>query len=106
MNRDFISEPIEFDWDEGNLEKSWEKHLVFYQEAEEVFVNSPRVLLFDEKHSKIEQRYIIWGITDKNRKLTIAFTVRNKKFRVISARDMNNKERMEYEKKTKTNSKV
>jgi len=95
-----------FDWDQGNIDKNWKKHEVYYKEVEEVFQNFPRVLLTDEKHSVIEKRLIIWGKTDRGRRLTIAFTIRNKKFRIVSARDMNKKERREYEKKTKTNTTV
>ncbi|OGK09522.1 hypothetical protein A2767_03305 [Candidatus Roizmanbacteria bacterium RIFCSPHIGHO2_01_FULL_35_10] len=95
-----------FDWDEGNIDKSWKKHEVHYKEAEEVFQNLPRVLLIDEKHSITEKRFIIWGRTDKNRNLAVVFTIRNKKIRVISVRDMNKKERSEYEKKTKKNTTI
>jgi hypothetical protein len=90
-----------FDWNEGNVDKNWMKHNVHYKEAEEIFVNSPRVLLVDKKHSSVEKRLIIYGVTNKNRKLTVAFTIRNYKFRIISARDMNKRERREYEKKIK-----
>jgi len=41
---------------------------------------------------------MLWGKTNTNRKLTIFFTIRNKRIRVISARDMHKKERGEYEK--------
>jgi len=87
-----------FEWDEGNSDKNWIKHNVHYKEAEEVFLNSPRVLLPDTEHSLIEKRLTLLGFTDKGRKLIIIFTVRNNKFRVISARDMNKKERQKYEK--------
>ena len=95
-----------FEWDEGNSDKNWVKHNVHYKEAEEVFVNSPRILLPDIKHSAVEERLTLLGFTNKERKLTIIFIVRNYKFRVISARDMNKKERSTYEKKTKNYSTV
>lgn len=106
INEPDFNEVVSFDWDEGNIDKNWVKHSVHYKEVEEVFVNSPRVLLVDKKHSSVEKRLIIYGITDKNRKLTVAFTIRNYKFRIISARDMNKKERREYEKKIKNYSKI
>lgn len=90
-----------FDWDEANKEKSWKKHKVFYKESEQVFFNLPRLTNFDKDHSIKEKRYQCLGKTDNERKLFISFTIRNKKIRVISARDQNKKERNQYEKTEK-----
>lgn len=95
-----------FDWDQGNIDKNWKRHLVTNEETEEIFVNIPRVVLFDEKHSKFEKRYKALGLTNKKRKLSITFTIRNYKFRIISGRDMNKKERSKYEEKTQSYSKI
>ncbi len=89
-----------FEWDDGNLEKNWQKHEVKHQEAEEVFTSQPAIILNDAKHSTVvEERFMIWGKSRHNRYLTIIFTIRNSKIRVISARDMNKKERTAYETK-------
>ena len=89
---------IAFEWDKGNIDKNLKKHDVSNQEAEEVFFNKPIVFSEDKKHSTIEKRYMLWGKTNTNRRLTIFFTIRNNRIRVISARDMHKKERGEYEK--------
>jgi uncharacterized DUF497 family protein len=86
-----------FDWDDGNIEKNWLSHQVTPQEAEQVFFNRPLVVADDAKHSRLEKRYMVLGQTDENRVLFIAFTLRKKRIRVISARDMNRKERKVYE---------
>ncbi|PIQ71393.1 hypothetical protein COV87_03705, partial [Candidatus Roizmanbacteria bacterium CG11_big_fil_rev_8_21_14_0_20_37_16] len=52
----------------------------------------------DEKHSLKEERFMILGQTKLGRKLSIFFTFRKKRVRIISARDMNRKERNAYEK--------
>ena len=53
----------------------------------------------DNVHSKYEKRYFVLGQTDADRKLFIAFTIRKKKIRVISAQDINkNEKRIHYEK--------
>jgi Uncharacterized protein conserved in bacteria len=88
---------IGFDWDAGNLAKSHEKHGVSPREAEETFFNQPLLVALDEKHSGDEPRCFALGKTDEDRLLFVAFTVRNRKVRVISARDMNRKERKIYE---------
>ncbi len=88
-----------FDWNKGNIEKNWAKHKVKYKECEEIFFNQPLLVSLDEKHStKKEKRFQALGQTGKKRKLFIAFTFRNSKIRVISARDQNQKERRKYEK--------
>jgi len=87
-----------FDWDEGNSDKNWLKHLVSKRECEQVFFNKPIVIAQDEKHSQIELRYFLLGRTDNLRLLMIVFTVRDTLIRIISARDMSKKERSIYEK--------
>jgi len=86
-----------FDWDENNREKNWEKHQVLAGECEEVFFNLPLLLQADSAHSQNEPRYFVLGHTIAGRYLFIAFTVREDKIRVISARDMSKKERKIYE---------
>lgn len=86
-----------FDWDEHNREKNWQKHQVLAGECEEVFFNLPFLLAPDPGHSQGEPRYYVLGHTLAGRRLFIAFTIRNNKIRVISAREMNRKERAIYE---------
>lgn len=85
-----------FEWDEGNFTKNWDKHGVSYLECEQIFFNQPLITQKDEKHSTNEPRYYALGQTDAFRKLFIVFTIRNDLVRVISARDMNLRERKEY----------
>jgi len=92
-----LSQIIGFDWDEKNREKNWEKHGVLASECEEVFFNLPLLLQPDPSHSQKEPRYYVLGHTSADRRLFIAFTVRENKIRVISARDMSKKERSIYE---------
>ena len=90
-----------FDWDEGNTRKN-EKHGVSMAETEQIFFNEPLLLLEDIKHNQGETRFHALGKTDDGRTLHITFTLRNagEKIRVISARDMHKKERMNYEQAT------
>ena len=95
-----------FEWDEGNIEKNWIKHKVYYKEAEEVFFDKDLVISVDIMHSEKEERYQCLGKTNNNRLLFIGFTFRQGKIRVISARPASRKERYKYEKKAEANSKV
>jgi uncharacterized DUF497 family protein len=93
-----------FQWDIGNLQKSAQKHDVHPTESEEIFFNTPLIISNDEKHSNNEKRYLVLGITNKKRFLTVIFTLRESDtlIRVISARDQHRKERIIYAKATKT----
>ena len=93
-----INEITGFDWDDGNQDKNWIKHQVSNAECEEIFFNIPLLLADDKKHSETETRYYALGKTNAKRELFIAFTLRENKIRVISARDMSKNERSVYEK--------
>jgi len=95
-----LPEIIEFVWDKGNEDKSKKSHNVEWWECEEVFLNFPLYLFPDIKHSDREERFFAFGRSQGNRLLTIVFTIRQKKIRVISARDMNKKERKIYHEET------
>ncbi|MHB1390117.1 MAG: BrnT family toxin [Thermoleophilia bacterium] len=86
-----------FQWDKGNLLKNWEKHEVSASECEQIFFNQPFVVAEDKKHSAKEGRFFALGQTDTGRLLFIVFTIRGNLIRVISARDMNSKERKVYQ---------
>ena len=86
-----------FQWDAGNIDKNLLKHQVHNWECEQIFFNEPLVILDDPEHSLSERRWAAFGHTDGGRPLTVIFTEREKLLRVISARDMNRKEREAYE---------
>lgn len=94
---------VGFEWDFGNFNKNWYKHGVPFFETEQIFSNQPLILFEDAQHSDLEDRYYAFGKTDFGRLLFVAFTVRNKLIRVISARDMNKKERRKYYEAQKEN---
>lgn len=85
-----------FQWDEWNRDKNLLKHQVTDEECEEVFFDDFKKLLNDPLHSGQEQRYILIGKTKRHRVLFIVFTIRRQLIRVISARDLNKKERNLY----------
>lgn len=94
---DILSFAEDFEWDEGNIKKNWARHRVSHIECEEIFFNRPIIVKKDEPHSTSEDRYFVLGKTDVAILLFIVFTLRGNKIRIISARDMNRKERKIYE---------
>ena len=99
--KNVISNCKGFQWDEGNLDKNGYLHQVTHGECEEVFFNVPLIVASDIKHSQQEQRYYALGRTDTDRWLFIAFTIREDLIRIISARDMNEREMRKYGERTK-----
>lgn len=97
MNEIILAESCSFEWDTANLEKNSKKHGVGSLECEQVFFNRPLLLHEDSKHSIVEKRWFVLGKTDNDRKLFIAFTMRDDRIRVISARNMNKRERDIYD---------
>lgn len=92
-----LPQPVEFEWDEGNIRKNRLRHGTLPDEIEQAFTDPQKKIFADILHSKREDRYILIGKTSKGRTLYIVFTIRNKKrVRVISARDPNRKERSLY----------
>ena len=85
-----------FEWDAGNSGKIWERHRVAPTECEELFFNRPLLIEQDTEHSVVEERIYGLGHTDAGRLLFVAFTIRQRLIRVISARDMSRKERRIY----------
>ena len=93
-----------FEWDRANIQKNWQRHHVAFYECEEVFFHEPLVVAPNPTHSVAEARYFAYGRTVRGRLLTVVFTVRGKKFRMISARDMSWRERKVYESKAQADS--
>lgn len=100
-----FDDSTKFEWNKGNQEKNWLKHQVLYNECEEVFFDNFNIVFKDPLHSQNENRKIIFGKTKKLRQLSVVFTMRNKKVRIILARDASKKEKAIYEKKA-SNTKI
>lgn len=90
---------LQFNWDQWNIQKNEEKHGISPLEAESAFYDTNLKIFDDIKHSTSkEKRWICYGKSGYNQILMIAFTKRNKKIRIISARKASRKERKIYEK--------
>lgn len=90
--------PVEFDWDQWNMQKNEVKHGVSQEEAESIFSDPRHCLFRDEKHStSAEGRFILLGKSAKSRVLMTAFTIRRSKIRIITVRPASQQERKIYE---------
>jgi uncharacterized DUF497 family protein len=97
-----LSQIAGFDWDDGNSRKSADKHGVSQAEAEQVFLNTPLLLLDDHSHSAKERRFHAYGKTHAGRLLQVSFTLREggSLIRIISVRPMSARERARYDQET------
>ena len=77
-----------FEWDAGKARHNLAKHKVSFEEPITVFDDPFFFAYKDLKHSQEEDCYVIIGVSERNRLLTVAFTQR-KRTRIISARRSN-----------------
>lgn len=75
-------------------EKNKKKHRVSFETAARVFLDENFIDDYDEIHSDFEDRYKIIGKIDEV--LTVIYTERGDRNRIISARRANKKEREDY----------
>ncbi|MDQ3665714.1 MAG: BrnT family toxin [Acidobacteriota bacterium] len=89
----------DFEWDADKAEKNIEDHEVKFEEATTVFEDPLFIVVKDPDHSVGEQRYIIIGQSELRCYLLVSFAERDTRTRLISARELNPKERRAYEKR-------
>ena len=83
-----------FEWDPEKAAINLKKHGVSFEIATEVFDDENRVEFFDLSHSDYEDRYITIGMV-KNI-LSVVYTERGERIRLISARRATAQERRIY----------
>ena len=87
-------------WLPDLLVKLLAKHYVTQEEVEEIFVNDPKYRFVESGYRKGEDVYSAAGQTDAGRYLIVFFIQKqNNLALILSARDMDQKERRRYEKK-------
>ena len=77
---------LEFEWDDQKDLENQAKHGVSFKEAEAVFMDPECEITLDLEHSQFELRYFCFGLdARKERILTVRFTYRKGKVRIIGA---------------------
>ena len=73
------------------------KHGVDFEEAKSVFADEFALVLFDEDHSNDEERFLILGMSQKERILLVVHCYReNDTIRIISSRKATKNEAKQY----------
>ncbi len=89
----------DFIWLPDIIDKLIVKHNVFQEEVEDVFFNRPIFRFVEKGHRKGDNVYAALGQSDAGRYLIVIFIHKESNLALIlSARDMDKKERKRYEK--------
>ena len=86
-----------FEWDAKKAHANVHKHGVTFDEASTVFADPLSLLMPDPDHSLDEERYLLLGMSSRQRILVVAFADRPPGTRLISARRATLGERRRYE---------
>lgn len=96
MDISYTLQDINFEWDEEKSATNFSKHNVSFETACEVLFD-PFLQSKDAEFIDDEWREVVIGATENLRLLYVAYTLRDDKFRIISARNVTKKERNDYE---------
>jgi uncharacterized DUF497 family protein len=90
---------VEFEWDADKAASNLSKHGVSFGEAMTVLGDALEVMIPDPAHADAELRFVSIGLSEAGRLLVVAYTERDQRIRIISAREAAPKERRQYESK-------
>jgi uncharacterized DUF497 family protein len=84
-------------WLKEIVDKLANKHHITQDEVEQVFINNPQYRFLEQGEIENEHAYSAYGQTDSGRYVTVIFIRKSgNRALVISARDMDKKERKQY----------
>ena len=89
---------LKFEWDESKAKSNFTKHGVDFDEAKSVFFDEFARVIYDEPHSKNEERFVILGTSKRLRILVVVHCFRQDDgaIRIISARKATANEQAQY----------
>jgi hypothetical protein len=88
---------LNFEFDPAKAASNLKKHGVSFDEAVTVFIDPLSSTLHDDQHSEDEDRFIIVGLSSKQRLLFVVYTETDSRIRLIGARLTTATEREQYE---------
>lgn len=88
---------MEYEWDPEKDELNQRKHGVSFAEALTVFLDSFHATVLDDRYDADEFRFRTVGYTSDYRLVIVVHADRADRIRIISAREVTNAERRQYE---------
>ena len=92
-----MPDALRFEWDQKKAAENRAKHRVSFEEAVTVFGDLLGRITDDPRHSEGEERYVLLGLSERQRLLAVMFTEGGDVIRLISARKATRHERRDYE---------
>jgi uncharacterized protein len=87
---------LEFEWHAAKAEANLQAHGVSFESAKAVFKDPFAVERVDDREDYGEERFIITGMADGHALLFVAYTEREERIRIISARRATQREQDDY----------
>ncbi|HAR92143.1 MAG TPA: hypothetical protein DCR28_03455 [Eubacterium sp.] len=87
---------LEFEWDDKKEAANIKKHKLNFKIARVAFYDFDRIEYYDKENSIEEDRYVVIGKGIGSELLFIVYTVRDGKYRLISARQASKREEKIY----------
>jgi uncharacterized protein len=88
---------MRIEWDPVKAKLNLEKHGVPFEEAATAMSDPMTVTGPDPDHSRYEERYITFGVSERGRIIVVSHTEDGETIRIISARKASKGERELYE---------
>ncbi len=88
---------LTFEWDSSKARSNADKHGLTFEEASTAFADVMSLTIPDPTHSDDESRFVLLGVTHRERLVVVAHTHRSDRIRIISARRANAIEREVWE---------
>jgi uncharacterized DUF497 family protein len=85
----------DFEWDDAKALRNYVRHGVTFEIARRAFRDPSMVEILDDREDYGEERYLLIGMAD-GQLLSVIYTERNQRFRLISARRANRDEQDHY----------
>ena len=87
---------MDFEWDDAKAKANWNAHGVSFELARTVFGDPFAIERLDDRQDYGEQRFIIIGMAEGQVILFVAYTERQDRIRIISARRATQREEEDY----------
>jgi uncharacterized DUF497 family protein len=87
---------LEFEWHEVKAEANLQAHGVSFELAKTVFKDPFAIERLDNRENYGEERFVIIGMADGHVLLFVAYTEREERIRIISARRVTQHEQDDY----------
>jgi uncharacterized protein len=85
-----------FEWDKAKAKANYRRHGVSFELAETVFQDPFAIERLDDREDRDEERFVIIGVAEGGVLLFVAYTEREERIRIISARRATQHEQDDY----------